>query len=104
LGTGVGAGLGAFSGTLLDGVYSLGLGGVLGSIGSAIGVLHGPWLQPEEITGKGVQKLSGMLPGWKATDDQKQQLEQVIGQVNEQSSPSAKDLKDMASGVSSQVT
>ena len=102
VGTGVGAGLGALSGTLVGGVSSLALGGLLGGIGSAVGVLHGPWLKPEEIIGKGVQKLSGMLPSWKATDDQKQKLEQMISQANAQARPSAKDLEDMASGASSQ--
>jgi hypothetical protein len=102
LGTGVGAGLGALSGTLVGGVSSLALAGLLGGMGSALGAIHGPWLKPEEIISKGVQKLSGMLPSWKATDDQKQKLEQMIGQVNEQSPPSAKDLEDMASGGGSQ--
>ncbi|KAH0280441.1 hypothetical protein KCU91_g1018, partial [Aureobasidium melanogenum] len=98
VGTGVGAGLGALTGTLVGGVSSLALGGLLGGIGSAVGALHGPWAKPEEIISKGVQKLSGMIPGWKATDDQKSQLEQMIGQVNEQERPTEKELEDMTSG------
>ncbi|KAG9732853.1 hypothetical protein KCU73_g11207, partial [Aureobasidium melanogenum] len=98
VGTGVGAGLGALTGTLVGGVSSLALGGLLGGIGSAVGALHGPWAKPEEIIGKGVQKLSGMIPGWKATDDQKSQLEKMFGQVNEQERPTEKELEDMTSG------
>jgi hypothetical protein len=98
VGTGAGAGLGALTGTLVGGVSSLALGGLLGGIGSAVGALHGPWFKPEEIISKGVEKLSGMLPGWKATDDQKQQLGKMVNQVNEQKPPSAKDLEAMASG------
>ncbi|KAI4853938.1 hypothetical protein E4T44_00534 [Aureobasidium sp. EXF-8845] len=98
VGTGAGAGLGALTGTLVGGVSSLALGGLLGGIGSAVGALHGPWFKPEEIISKGVEKLSGMLPGWKATDDQKQQLGKMVNQVNEQKAPSAKDLEAMASG------
>ncbi|KAG9666378.1 hypothetical protein KCU99_g10158, partial [Aureobasidium melanogenum] len=97
VGTGVGAGLGALTGTLVGGVSSLALGGLLGGIGSAVGALHGPWAKPEEIIGKGVQKLSGMIPGWKATDDQKSQLEKMFGQVNEQERPTEKELEDMTS-------
>lgn len=98
VGTGVGAGLGALTGTLVGGVSSLALGGLLGGIGSAVGALHGPWFKPEEIIGKGVQKLSGILPGWKASDDQKQQLEKMVGQVNEQERPTEKELEAMTSG------
>jgi hypothetical protein len=98
VGTGAGAGLGALTGTLVGGVSSLALGGLLGGIGSAVGALHGPWFKPEEIISKGVEKLSGMLPGWKATDDQKQKLGKMVNQVNEQKAPSTKDLEAMASG------
>lgn len=98
VGTGVGAGLGTLTGTLVGGVSSLALGGVLGGIGSAVGAIHGPWAKPEEIIGKGVQTLSGLMPGWNVMGDQKQQLEKMFGQVNEQKRPSMDELKAMTSG------
>lgn len=98
LGTGVGAGLGALTGTLVGGVSSLALGGLLGGIGSAVGAYHGPWAKPEEIIGQGVKALSGMIPGGTATGDQKQQLEKMFGQVNEQERPTEKELEAMTSG------
>ncbi|KAG9995605.1 hypothetical protein KCU78_g17858, partial [Aureobasidium melanogenum] len=98
VGTGVGAGLGALTGTLVGGVSSLALGGLLGGIGSAVGAIHGPWAKPEEIIGKGVQTLSGMIPGWQTPGDQMSQLEKMFGQVNEQERPTEKELQDMTSG------
>ncbi|KAG9528135.1 hypothetical protein KCU93_g4549, partial [Aureobasidium melanogenum] len=98
VGTGVGAGLGALTGTLVGGVSSLALGGLLGGIGSAVGALHGPWAKPEEIMKKGVQTLSGMIPGWQTPGDQMTQLEKMFGQVNEQERPTEKELEDMTSG------
>ncbi|KAH0365927.1 hypothetical protein KCU65_g5690, partial [Aureobasidium melanogenum] len=95
VGTGVGAGLGALTGTLVGGVSSLALGGVLGGIGSAVGAIHGPWAKPEEIIGKGMKTLSGMIPGWQTPGDQMSQLQKIFGQVNEQERPTEKELEDM---------
>lgn len=97
VGTGVGAGLGALTGTLVGGVSSLALGGLLGGIGSAIGAIHGPWAKPEEIIGKGVKTLSGIIPGWKTPGDQMSQFQKMLGQVNEQERPTEKELEDMMS-------
>lgn len=98
LGTGVGVGLGTLTGTLVGGVSSVIFGGLGSGIGSAVGAIHGPWFKPGEALGNGIRKITGDLPGWKATDKQNYQLEKMIGQVNEQDRPSDEDLEAMTVG------
>ncbi|KAH6625387.1 hypothetical protein C7974DRAFT_200669 [Boeremia exigua] len=92
LGIAPGASLGAITGTLVGGVTSTALGGLGAGIGAATGALHGPFWDMQKGAGKGIQKITGLLPGWKATESQKKQLEKMVGQINEQDAPSKDEL------------
>lgn len=100
VGTGIGAipgvTLGTLTGTLVGGTVTLITGGIGGAVGAATGALHGPFWNMGQLVGKGIRKVTGDLPGWKATDEQKATLEKMIGQVNEQEPPSTADLTHMA--------
>jgi len=48
-----------------------------------------------ELAGKGVRKFTGKLPSWVASDEQKQALENMMGQIQEQDMPDEKELKKM---------
>ncbi|GAB7353339.1 hypothetical protein MBLNU459_g3829t1 [Dothideomycetes sp. NU459] len=96
IGTAPGLTLGTLTGTLVGGTTSLITGGLGGAIGAATGALHGPFWDMGKLAGKGIRKITGDGPGWKATTEQKAALEKMIGQVNEQDPPNETDLKDMA--------
>lgn len=96
IGTVPGLTLGTLTGTLVGGTVTLVTGGLGGAIGAATGALHGPFWDMGKLAGKGIRKVTGDLPGWKATDEQKATLEKMIGQVNEQEVPSETDLNNMA--------
>ncbi|WPH00641.1 Hypothetical protein R9X50_00347100 [Acrodontium crateriforme] len=70
LGVMPGVTLGAITGTLVGGVTS-------------------------EVAGKGIQKITGNLPGWVATDKQKRTLEKMMGQVKDEKMPDEGELTDM---------
>ncbi|KAF3009912.1 hypothetical protein E8E13_010940 [Curvularia kusanoi] len=93
LGVAPGASLGAITGTLVGSVTSTLLGGIGAGLGAAAGALHGPFFDFDKAVGKGIQKVAGLVPGWKATDDQKKQLEKMVGQINEQKAPGVEDLE-----------
>ncbi|KAF1939283.1 hypothetical protein EJ02DRAFT_457044 [Clathrospora elynae] len=93
LGVAPGATLGAITGTLVGGVSSTILGGLGAGVGSAAGALHGPWMNIGKVAGKGMKKLTGGLPGWAASDEQKKALEKMMGQVNEEEMPGADELE-----------
>lgn len=98
LGIAPGASLGAITGTLVGGVSSTALGGLGAGLGAATGWMHGPfWDMPDIAKGGGklMQKITGNLPGWKATEAQKKQLEKMVGQINEQDTPSIQELESM---------
>ncbi|KAK4503494.1 hypothetical protein PRZ48_004409 [Zasmidium cellare] len=95
MGIAPGASLGALTGTLVGGVTSLITGGLGGAIGAAAGAIHGPFWNMGEVTGKGIQKITGNLPGWKATWEQKQQLESMIQDVRNQDMPNKGELESM---------
>lgn len=88
-----GASLGAITGTLVGGVSSTALGGLGAGIGAATGAIHGPFWDLGEGASKGIQKITNSLPGWKATESQKKQLEKMVGQINEQKTPGADELE-----------
>ena len=96
LGVAPGATLGAISGTLVGGVSSTLLGGLGGGIGAAAGALHGPFWNLGEVAGKGIRKVTGNLPGWAASDEQKKSLEKMIGQANDEEMPDDEELKGLA--------
>lgn len=95
LGIAPGASLGAITGTLVGGVTSTALGGLGAGLGAATGWMHGPFWDMGKGGGKIIQKITGNLPGWKATEAQKKQLEKMVGQINEQDTPSMEELESM---------
>lgn len=95
LGIAPGASLGAITGTLVGGVSSTALGGLGAGLGAATGWMHGPFWDMGKGGGKLIQKITGNLPGWKATEAQKKQLEKMLGQINEQDAPGMDELESM---------
>lgn len=93
-----GLALGTITGTLVGGATTLVVGGLGGAVGAATGAIHGPFVNMGKIAGKGMNKVTGSLPGWKGTGDQRAMLERLAGQVNEQEAPSEADLTSMAEG------
>lgn len=93
LGIAPGASLGTISGALVGGVTSTALGGLGAGIGAATGALHGPFWDMSKGASKGIQKITGNIPGWKATESQKKQLEKMVGQINEQDAPGNDELE-----------
>jgi hypothetical protein len=87
LGVGLGAAVGTLTGTLVGGPVGL----ITGGIGAGVGKLHGPFVN---VSDWGLDKLRGItgdLPGWKATEEQKKTLEKMCGQVAETEAPSPED-------------
>lgn len=97
LGIAPGASLGTITGTLVGGVSSTALGGLGAGIGAATGALHGPFWDLKKGAGKGIQKITGNLPGWTATESQKKQLEKMVGQIEEQDAPGKDELENWGS-------
>jgi hypothetical protein len=95
LGVAPGASLGALTGTLVGGVTSTITGGLGGGLGAAVGAMHGPFVNLGEVAGKGIQKVTGNLPSWAASDEQKKTLEKMMGQVNEQDMPGKEELQKL---------
>ena len=96
LGTAPGLGLGTLTGTIVGGVTSTILGGLGAGIGGLVGWAHGPFWNMGSAIGKGVRKITGDLPSWKATDDQKKKLEEMIAQANKEEMPGKKELEGIA--------
>jgi hypothetical protein len=97
LGVAPGASLGAITGTLVGGISSTLLGGVGAGIGGATGAIHGPFVNMGSLAGKGMKKLTGWLPSWAVSEEQKQSLAKMIGQVKEQKMPGAEELEKLKS-------
>lgn len=99
VGTGLGfapsATLGALTGTLVGGVTSVITGGLGAGVGAAAGAVHGPMVDMGQLAGKGVRKATGWLPGWVASDEQKQTLEKMVGQIKEEDMPDEKELEKL---------
>ena len=100
LGVAPGASLGAITGTLVGGVSSTLLGGLGAGLGAATGAIHGQFFDPDKMVGKGIQKISGLVPGWKATESQKKKLEEMVGQISEQKAPGKEELENWGSEIS----
>lgn len=97
IGVGLGALVGTLTGALVGGVGTLVVGGLGSGIGSAVGALHGPWLKSEEALREGLGKMTGALPNWTATSEQKEQLEKIMGQIDKQEAPTVEELEAMTS-------
>jgi len=95
MGGGIGISLGAITGTLVGGLTSPITGGLGAGIGLGVGALHGPWFKVGDMMGKGIRKITGDIPGWKATDEQKSALGKMVNGVQEQDRPSEEDLTQM---------
>ncbi|THY70048.1 hypothetical protein D6C86_10378 [Aureobasidium pullulans] len=98
IGVGLGTLVGTLTGALVGGVGTLVVGGLGSGIGSAVGALHGPWLKSEEALRDGLGKITGALPNWTATSEQKEQLEKIMGQIEKQDTPTDEELKAMTGG------
>lgn len=96
LGTAPGLTLGTLTGTIVGGLTSGLLGGLGAGVGGLVGWAHGPFWNVGEVLGKGIRKVTGDLPSWKATEDQKKKLEEMIAQANKEEMPGTKELKSMA--------
>ncbi|KAF2211030.1 hypothetical protein CERZMDRAFT_98768 [Cercospora zeae-maydis SCOH1-5] len=97
LGTAPGLTLGALTGTIVGGLTSTILGGLGAGLGSLVGWAHGPFWNMGQVIGKGVRKVTGDLPSWKATSEQKKKLEEMIAQANEEEMPGTKELQGIMS-------
>jgi len=99
-GTGIGivpgATLGTLTGTLVGGTLSLITGGLGAGIGAAYGAIRGPMVDIGGLAGKAIKKVTGTIPGWKATPEQKATLEKMVGQAHDEDPPNESDLADMA--------
>ncbi|KAK0247920.1 hypothetical protein LTS02_015415 [Friedmanniomyces endolithicus] len=98
IGVGTGAGLGTLSGALVGGTTSLITGGLGGAIGTGVGALSGPLVNMGDVAGKGIQSVTGNLPEWKPTDEQKAQFEKMVGQVKDTKRPGADELAALVKG------
>lgn len=98
IGVGTGAGLGTLTGTLVGGVSSLVTGGLGAAVGTGVGALHGPFFKLGDVAGNAISKITGTIPGWEATEEQKKTLEKMLGQVNEQDFPNSEELQAMSGG------
>jgi len=92
LGVGLGAVLGTLTGTLVGGPVGL----VTGGIGAGVGKLYGPFVNVAEWGGNKLRSITGDLPGWKATEDQKKALEHMCGQIKDTECPSPEELESIA--------
>lgn len=99
VGTGIGVvpglTLGTLTGTLVGGLTSLITGGLGAGVGALSGWIHGPFWNMGEVAGKGIQRITGNLPGWVATDQQKRTLEKMLGQIKEEDMPDDDELQQL---------
>ena len=78
LGAGIGLWLGAVTGTIVGGTTGTITGGIGAGVGLGIGAIHGPWFKVGNLMGDTIRKITGDIPGWKATKKQKETLEDMI--------------------------
>jgi hypothetical protein len=50
-----------------------------------------------EMAGKGMKKLTGWLPSWAVSEEQKQSLAKMVGQAHKQKMPGAEELEKLKS-------
>lgn len=95
LGIGLGAAVGTLTGTLVGGPTGL----ITGGIGAGIGKLHGPFVNVSDWGLDKIRGITGDLPGWEATAEQKKTLEKMCGQVAETEAPGPEELENIAGNV-----
>jgi hypothetical protein len=95
LGIGLGAAVGTLTGTLVGGPTGL----ITGGIGAGIGKLHGPFVNVSDWGLDKIRGITGDLPGWEATEEQKKTLEKMCGQVAETEAPGPEELENIAGNV-----
>ena len=95
-GTGMGGGVGIGLGMAVGSVLAVPTGGIGAGLGAAGGALHGPFFNLSETMGEGMRKITGTIPGWKATWQQKQALEGMVNGVMEQDRPGEEELERMS--------
>jgi hypothetical protein len=95
LGIGLGAAVGTLTGTLVGGPTGL----ITGGIGAGIGKLHGPFVNISDWGLDKIRGITGDLPGWEATAEQKKTLEKMCGQVAETEAPGPEELENIAGNV-----
>lgn len=93
LGGGIGIWLGIVTGTLVGGTTGTLTGGIGAGIGLGIGAIHGPFVKIGHLMGNTLRKITGDIPGWKATKEQKAALEKMIYGVQEQEVPTDDELE-----------
>ena len=98
LGGGIGVWLGTLTGTIVGGTTGIVTGGIGGGLGSMIGAAHGPFFSVGKAMGEGIRKITGDIPGWKATDEQKGALDKMINGVKEQERPPEEELTQLSQG------
>lgn len=69
---------------------------ITGGIGAGVGKLYGPFVNVAEWGGNKLRSITGDLPGWKATEDQKKALEHMCGQIKDTECPSSEELESIA--------
>lgn len=97
---------GAFQGFLSGSTVGFTLGGIVtaivglitGGVGAGIGAIQGPIWKFGDIAGEGIRTITGDLPGWKATEEQKSSLEGMINSVRNEEPANDDELEKMASG------
>jgi hypothetical protein len=99
-GSGLGIGLGAVVGTLTGTLVGGPTGLITGGIGAGIGKLHGPFVNISDWGLDKIRGITGDLPGWEATAEQKKTLEKMCGQVAETEAPGPEELENIAGNVS----
>lgn len=100
LGVGLGVVLGTLTGTLVGGPTSL----LTGGIGAAAGWIHGPFFNLAGAVGGTIRKITGDLPGWKATTEQKRAIEKMCGQIEDTEVPTAEELEGISGSDAAQAS
>ena len=93
LGAGIGLWLGTVTGTIVGGATGTVTGGIGAGVGLGIGAIHGPFVKIGDLMGNTLRKITGDIPGWKATKEQKATLEKMIYGVQEQEVPGDDEIE-----------
>lgn len=98
LGAGIGLWLGTLTGTIVGGTTGTVTGGIGAGVGLGVGAIHGPFVKIGDLMGNTIRKITGDIPGWKATKEQKATLEKMIYGVQEQEVPDEDELETIRAG------
>ena len=98
LGAGIGIWLGTVTGTIVGGTTGTITGGIGAGIGLGVGAVHGPFFKVGELMGNTLRKITGDIPGWKATKEQKAALEKMVNGVQNEEVPNEDELEMLRAG------